>query len=344
MADSDLILNSLSFPASYLDVGAAIMRTLGQDVGAFYRYCGASNPSAPLALQTINGKQMQRSMVRTLQVHPPGITPLVTHAAHCPVTTHGPIGMLAITAKTLGDALQGTLDYAMLVMPAYDMRRHDVHDQMHMVFERRYDFGDVNDFFTETVMAACLQIRPFLSRQPSHLPEVHFMHAPLGPVADYEQALNARCIFNAKQNKIVMALADLHIALLAPSLTSNMLIKATLEQQRLLRLDTQPVTQEIKRMLHKAVRESQTIDLTSIAQALSMSDRTLSRRLKDEGSTLPQLRTTASIEYAAVLLLESGKHITQIANTVGFKDAAAFSRAFKRCTGRTPSQLRNGST
>lgn len=342
MPDPDRILQSLSFPASYLDAGESIVREKGLDVAEFYQFCGVTYPRVALPWQTINGKQMQRAMARFLQTHTAGVPPLVSYMAHCAVTTHGPIGVLAITARNMGEALQGALDYSSLVMPAYAMRRHDVHDQVHMVFERQHDFGEVNDFFTETVVAAFLQIGPFLSRLPTHLPEVHFRHAPLGPVADYEQAFNARFLFNSQQDKIVLAREDLSIPLLAPSRTSHMLMKATLEQQQQLRPQSRPVTQEVRRLLNKAVRENLVIDLAKMAHTLAMSARTLSRRLQQEGTTLPQLRAEASIAYAEVLLLETSKSILQIANASGFQDAAAFTRAFRRGTGRTPTQLRQG--
>lgn len=73
---------------------------------------------------------------------------------------------------------------------------------------------------------------------------------------------------------------------------------------------------------------------------MAMSVRTLSRRLKEEGYTLPQLRAVVGIEYAQVLLRETDKSIAQIANIIGFKDAASFTRAFKRGTGTTPSRVR----
>ena len=79
----------------------------------------------------------------------------------------------------------------------------------------------------------------------------------------------------------------------------------------------------------------------ALAEALAISPRTLSRRLKDEDTTLPQLRTEVGIEYAEVLLLETDKTIAQVAHLAGFADAAAFTRAFKRQHGLTPSKARD---
>lgn len=340
-SSSDRQLKTLSFPVQYLEIGESLAREMGQDIDAIYRRCGIDLPRPFMPWQTINGLQMRQSLASFLSLCPKGRPPLVTFMAHFPVTTHGPIGMLAITSSTLGEALQGALKYSMLVMPAYAVRRQDVGDEVHMLFERRHDFGPINDFFTETVVAAFLKITPFLSR-PISQATVYFAHAPMGPVADYEHAFGVPFVFNARQDKIVLSRHDLAIPLLAPSRTSHMLMKATLEQQSQARTDMCPVTQEVKRLLQAAVRQRQTPHADDLAATLSMSPRTLSRRLKDEGGSLPRLRAEVSVAYAQVLLLETDKGIAQIAHAAGFADAAAFTRAFKRATGQTPTQMRSG--
>jgi AraC-like DNA-binding protein len=340
-SSSDRLIKALSFPVQYLEIGESLAREMNQDIDAIYRRCGIDLARPFMPWQTINGKQMQQSLASFLALCPGGRPPLVTFMAHFPVTTHGPIGMLAITSSTLGEALQGALKYSMLVMPAYGVRRHDVGDEVHMVFERRYDFGHINDFFTETVVAAFLKITPFLSRPIAHA-TVHLAHEPMGAVADYEAAFGMKFVFKARQDKIVLSRHDLAIPLLAPSRTSHMLMRATLEQQSQARTDMRPVTQEVKRLLQAAVRQRQLPHADDIAASLSMSPRTLSRRLKDEGGSLPQLRAEVSALYAQVLLLETDKGIAQVAHAAGFADAAAFTRAFKRATGQTPTQLRSG--
>jgi AraC-like DNA-binding protein len=80
-----------------------------------------------------------------------------------------------------------------------------------------------------------------------------------------------------------------------------------------------------------------------VARSLGMSKRTLARRLSDEGlnftEVLQQLR-----RYLAVRYLDDPKlHISKIAWLLGFNEVSAFTHAFKRWTGKTPSQMRIGS-
>lgn len=342
MPSPDRLLNSLSFPAQYLDVGESLARALNLDVTDYYRYCVVPYPRSTLPWQTLNGMQILRSNAWILAHCPPGTLPLATFMSHFPVTSHGPIGMLAITAPTLGDALQGVLDYADLLMPVFGIRRHDRGDQVHMVFERLYDLGDVSAFTTETVVVAFLQIRPFLTATASRVLEVHLTHAPLGNPADYEQAFGVRFHFNSPVNKIVLAKQDLGTPLLAASPTTHQLLRETLDQQKRSRPDSRPVTQAVRRLLQQALRENRLPDAAAIAEHMALSPRTLSRRLSDEGVTLPRLRAEVGMEYAEWLLRETDRSIARIAGTAGFSDAAAFARAFRRYSGMTPSSVRKG--
>ncbi len=339
-ATPDRILRTLVFPIQYLEIGEALARELGQDIDEIYRVCRIDLPRPFLPWHTMDGLQMKRSLAHFLSVCPPGQPPVVPFMAHFPLTTHGPIGMLVITSANLGEALHGTLRYASLVMPAFRIHQEDVGEEVHIVVEPNHHFGAVHDFFTETVVLALTKVTPFL-KQPITGASVHFRHAPLGAPGDYERAFAGRFLFGGAQNKLVIPRQALAIPLIAPSKASHMMMKATLEQQRLARLDTKPVTQTVKAHLRVALRQKKLVTAASLAQALTMSARTLSRRLQEEGSTLPQLKQDISLEHARVLLRERRLNVQQIAQATGFADAASFARAFKRATGQTPSEARH---
>ena len=77
-----------------------------------------------------------------------------------------------------------------------------------------------------------------------------------------------------------------------------------------------------------------------VARSLGMSKRTLARKLSDEGlnftEVLQQLRRDLAVRY----LDDPKLHISKIAWLLGFNEVSAFTHAFKRWTGKTPSQMR----
>lgn len=343
MPAPDRVLRTLTFPIQYLEVGEALARELGHDIEQLYQDWGIDLPRPFMPWHTMDGVHMKRSLAHFLTSVPYGPPPVVAFMQHFPLTVHGPVGMLAITSANLGEALQGAIRYAPLVMPAFSLRREDVGHEVHLIVEPLVDFGEVQNFFTETVVLAPTKVLPFL-KEPLEGASVHFSHLPLGAVEQYEQAFPGRFHFGARQNKLVLPRSALSIPLIAPSKASHLMMKATLEQQRKSRLDVRPVTREVKEYLRAALGRRHTPSADEVAQTLALSARTLSRQLQDEGTTLPQLRGEVSIEHARTLLLETSKSIAQVAEATGFADATAFARAFKRATGMTPTALREQHT
>ena len=77
-----------------------------------------------------------------------------------------------------------------------------------------------------------------------------------------------------------------------------------------------------------------------VADELSVSTSTLKRRLAEEGTTFRELRQSCLRESAMLLLLTRSMSASQIATELGYGDLTNFSHAFKRWTGRSPSEFR----
>ncbi len=96
------------------------------------------------------------------------------------------------------------------------------------------------------------------------------------------------------------------------------------------------VENEIQRLLPYAQARAETV-----ARALAVSVRTLSRRLSAEGTTFAevtdQLRRSLAYEY----LKEPGVSVAQTAWRLGYESPTSLSHAFKRWTGRSPSAARS---
>ena len=80
----------------------------------------------------------------------------------------------------------------------------------------------------------------------------------------------------------------------------------------------------------------------AVARALGMSQRTLARRLTAEGLSFADVLGTMRADLAMHYLGEKDLSVSEIAWLVGFQEVSAFTHAFKRWTGRTPTQVRAG--
>ena len=80
--------------------------------------------------------------------------------------------------------------------------------------------------------------------------------------------------------------------------------------------------------------------LERTAHALGMSPRTLRRRLADEGTTFSNLLAEVRRDLAQRYLGDRALSIAEVAFILGFSEASAFHRAFRRWTNTTPRQFR----
>jgi AraC-like DNA-binding protein len=77
----------------------------------------------------------------------------------------------------------------------------------------------------------------------------------------------------------------------------------------------------------------------SVGRQLGLSERSLHRRLRDEGTTLRRLLDGLRLDLAERYLRE-GVSINETAFLLGYSEASAFQRAFRRWTGSTPAAYR----
>jgi AraC-like DNA-binding protein len=91
----------------------------------------------------------------------------------------------------------------------------------------------------------------------------------------------------------------------------------------------------VRRAIVEAMREGRPT-LTRAAGKLALSARTLQRRLKAHGAVFEELADDTRRRFA-LDYLEHRKHtLTEIAFLLGYSEASAFNRAFRRWTASTP--------
>ncbi len=82
------------------------------------------------------------------------------------------------------------------------------------------------------------------------------------------------------------------------------------------------------------------VRVEDVARSLGMSERTLARKLSDEGLNFAKIFQQLRRDLAVRYLDDRKLHVSKIAWLLGFHEVSAFTHACKRWTGKTPRQMR----
>lgn len=99
------------------------------------------------------------------------------------------------------------------------------------------------------------------------------------------------------------------------------------------------VTDVLRVVLPRDASDSGLSALGVVCRTLAVSRQTLHRHLRGEGTTFARLHDEVRREVADALLRRGELTVDAVAARVGFSESAAFSRAYKRWTGRRPSEV-----
>jgi len=100
------------------------------------------------------------------------------------------------------------------------------------------------------------------------------------------------------------------------------------------------VSARVRRVIMQAGRSDQ--DIARVARELAYSERTLRRRLAEEGTSFRGIQDEVRNILARNYLTQTQLTIADIADLLNYTEAASFRRAFKRLNGVTPQEFRNG--
>ncbi len=79
-------------------------------------------------------------------------------------------------------------------------------------------------------------------------------------------------------------------------------------------------------------------DISHVSAQLGLKPRTLQLKLQERGEKFSSLLQTARFAHAEALLQQSDLSMTEIAQRLGYRELSAFSRAFKRSHGISPTE------
>jgi AraC-like DNA-binding protein len=174
-----------------------------------------------------------------------------------------------------------------------------------------------------------------------HITPIRVEMTRSGPLSvAHKDYFAAPVVFSAGRNALVLDAADLDrpfaghnpelLAILTPALS-----------MALDEIDAQSSLPEQVKIVLKRRLASGKPELSDMAEALGLSERTLQRRIAEAGTSFRQLLEDARQELGRDMLASGINGTDEIAYLLGYQDTSSFYRAFREWEGVTPSQWRD---
>lgn len=270
------------------------------------------------------------------------------------LTIHGTLGFAALTSPTFEGALDSVRRYLQLRAPFLSMKQSLASDQVLVQLCTEFDVPGLYEFLAETVSATLILLTeqlldradaeakgfaledgklPGVSvRLTSPEPAYYQRFANQLPVRfDYGQP-EEMLIFPRQLLDVRMRLADAEASRMARD-------QCEFEFQKALK-DQGDIVLAIRNMLR--MTPGPLPSLEAMAERFCVSSRTLKRRLADKDTSYREIVEAVLKDRAIQLLRYTTQSVSEIAYELGYADLSNFSRAFRKWTGKSASEFREG--
>ncbi len=244
------------------------------------------------------------------------------------------------TCETLGQAIQLALENQAQVGSILGHRLSQSGKLAHLSAEPRQFDSQIEVFLVAESFASSVAILRAMVGAHFKPALVAFAFSSDGHEALYQQFFRCPVLFNAPAHRLSVELRWFDEKLPGYERGASEMVRAQLSRL----LQPRPGQDQLIEVLAQGMRVAieEPPRQGDLAQTVNISARTLRRRLGEQSTSYLALRDAARFERARDLLSHSGLTIREIAELVGYADARAFRRAFKRWSGQLPTDYRAG--
>lgn len=254
---------------------------------------------------------------------------------------HGPVGFAVLASSSLREALDVGARFLPLRSPEMTMSWRVQGDAAEITFRHQFASAVIAEF---SLIGLCLFFARVAEELLGTIPGMRAELAMPQPewFASHRDMLTAPIIFSpsatAHRAWIAVDLLDKPLASGDPAARQRAVAECEQEMREL--LARRGYAGQVRRLI-TGWPEGQATQ-QQVAGQLALSSRSLARHLAQEGTSFRLLLDESLQTRACQWLAEPGATVEQVAERLGYSDAANFTRAFRRWQGMSPRVYRAG--
>lgn len=260
-------------------------------------------------------------------------------AEHYVPGDYGLVGFVAMNCATLGDSLVELVRFGALWTddPSFVLTADDT---LAYSYQTSFPYGPGLRYANEAGFAEVVNAARLLTETRFSPSAVTFEHGRPADARAHEAFFGCPVRFDAPETTMVFPREALSLALpKADAQLGAFLHRAASEELGRRRRESSP-PELIKEIIGEELAHGLP-PLDRIARRLATSERTLRRRLEEEGTSFRTILDETRAELARSYVRDGRLSLSEVALLVGFSETSAFNRAFKRWTGSPPSMWRS---
>lgn len=252
----------------------------------------------------------------------------------------GPLGIGMVTAPDVSSALDLWMNNVPPLVPIVQVDRRDSPHSVFCRYELESDIEEIKVMYTHLKLMLLRKLLMLAGAAADDI-AISFSFSRKYDQSFYLELLGNMPMFDQPQSGITLsrqALSKLN------SGGSPLLYRQSLyECQQLIHgaNNGYALTRNVFDVLNIFDLSGKEPSLEMVAISMNMSPRTLSRKLSKEHTKFREVLSSFRLDKAKELLVKSELSVKVVSNRSGFTDESAFSRAFKRSMGLSPSEYRS---
>ena len=256
----------------------------------------------------------------------------------CNLASHGSIGYGLLSQPSFGAALSFGMKYGRLRNPILKLSLHTEGDEAVVEVREALPLGPMRQYAVDAVLIAMARVGRQISGAFKPQMRLYFSCAEPPHYARFRHRLPP-VVFNAAADQLRFPAEYLKRPMPTGNSSTAQALASQCEREMSLVGEVVETAERVRALLAQA--DDGYPGLDAVARRLHVSQRTLKRRLQEEGWNFLQLLEEARQRDSLRLLADPAFSVGEVAQRLGYANPASFTRAFRKWAGTTPSEWRD---